>query len=333
MFKMKLRWIYFAAMLFLIFSTTIQAAIPRNEKEISLYPGAVRNAAAEKELNSQDSEYDEESKNTRRSKTVKVYTAKAIIDEVCKFYIDKLGAKPGVPVEDPDSLKPGTVYPPWYEMEYYGSNIFENQYEGKTLIHDGMWLKSAFTKRPQWKKGAWLCSTHFEWNIILKNGDMAQYTVSVEDEGYNTRKKVVFNTTRITIQVLVTKSEASLEEEEDGEMDEAVAEKTRHLMKNPPTATTLGIPIYPGSVFSPQNSAGMSLDGDYQYYIFLSNDSPLKVKAFYEQRLGRKASSDNGSYLIALKGKMPVPEEGLVIQSNTMFGGKAKTVITVQKKN
>lgn len=166
----------------------------------------------------------------------------------------------------------------------------------------------------------------------MSNGDLARYSVILEDVGYDSRKKVDFKSTRITIEILVTKSEAALDEEEDAEMDEAVAAKASQLAKNPPTAQTLGIPIYPGSVFNPELSAGMSLDGDYQYYVYLSNDPPTKVVAFYEQRLGKKASSNEGGYLIPLKGKLPVPEEGLAIQPNMLFGGTAKTVITVQKQ-
>ncbi len=37
--------------------------------------------------------------------------------------------------------------------------------------------------------------------------------------------------------------------------------------------------------------------------------------------------------MITLKGELPIPEEGLTIQPNTMFGGKVKTVFTVQKQN
>jgi hypothetical protein len=132
--------------------------------------------------------------------------------------------------------------------------------------------------------------------------------------------------------VLVTKSEAALIEEEDQTIDRETTKKAEQLDKNPPTEKTLGIPLYPGSVFDPESSAGMSLDEDYQYFIYFSNDPPAKVVAFYEQRLGKKALASDGGYLIALKGDPPIPEEGLTIQANIMFGGKAKTVITIQKK-
>lgn len=329
---MRNRRLWLISSLLLLFSFSVLAAgPPRSEKEIPVYPGAVRDQAAEKELLSQRSGYDPEIQKTWRSYTVRVYTVKTIIDEVCKFYINKLGAKPGSRLEDPSSLKPGMVYSPWYELGFYWPEIFEDQYEGDTLFYDGKWVKSAFAKRPQWKKGAWLCSAWFEWNIALNNGDLAQYSVLLDDVGYDSRKKVDFMSTRIRIEILVTKSEAALEEEEDAAMDEAIAAKARQLAKNPPTAQTLGVPIYPGAVFNPEISAGMSLN-DYQYYVYLSNDPPAKVVAFYEQRLGKKASSFDGGYLFALKGKLPVPDEGLTIEPNKFFDGPAKTVITVQKQ-
>jgi hypothetical protein len=35
--------------------------------------------------------------------------------------------------------------------------------------------------------------------------------------------------------------------------------------------------------------------------------------------------------MIPLKGQMPVPDEGISIQPNTMFPGGARTVISIQK--
>ena len=32
-----------------------------------------------------------------------------------------------------------------------------------------------------------------------------------------------------------------------------------------------------------------------------------------------------------LKGKMPIPDEGIGIQPDAMFGGSAKTVVTIRK--
>lgn len=318
----------------LLLTISAQAAfVPKNEKEIPLYPGAIRDQAAEKEMLRQDTEYAEDIIKTWRSNTVKVYTVKAVVNDVANFYIQKLGAKEGMP-ENPGSLKPGSIISPWYDLSFYEPGFFDDQYDDKDkLTYDGKWVKSVFIKRKQWRNNEWLNTMRFEWNIVLNNGDMAQYSVLVEDEGYDALKRVIYNTTRITIRILVTKSEEALTNEEDQATDRDTAQLAHQLAKTPPTAKVLGVPIYPGSVFDPENSAGMSLDMDSRCYIYLAVDPPAKVLAFYEQQLGKKALANEGGYIIALRGQLPIPDEALTIQPNTMFGGKAKTVITVQKQN
>lgn len=149
---MQKRRLWFISSLLFLFSFSVLAAgPPRSEKEIPVYPGAVRDQAAEKEVLSQNSEYNMKIQ-TQRSYSVRVYTAKTIIDEVCKFYINKLSAKPGTPVEDPASIKPGAFYPPWYELDFYGPEIFEDQYERDTLIQDGKWINLLSPNGPNGKK-------------------------------------------------------------------------------------------------------------------------------------------------------------------------------------
>jgi hypothetical protein len=92
------------------------------------------------------------------------------------------------------------------------------------------------------------------------------------------------------------------------------------------------VPLYPGAKFDAENSAGMSAGNDYAIYIYLTQDQPSKVAAFYEKQLKiTPVEVGNDQYMIPLKGQMPVPDEGISIQPNTMFGGSAKTVISIQK--
>lgn len=114
--------------------------------------------------------------------------------------------------------------------------------------------------------------------------------------------------------------------------EKAPAAGIKSAASSAPTAEKLGVPVYPGSTYDAQNSQGMS-SGDYAYYIFVTNDAPEKVAAFYEQKLKVKAGKSGNSYLIPLKGRLPIPEEGISIQPNTLGGpsAKAKTMITFQK--
>ncbi len=96
----------------------------------------------------------------------------------------------------------------------------------------------------------------------------------------------------------------------------------------PPTAKEMGVPVYPGSQFDADLSAGMSSGDDTQAWIFRSSDTPATIAAFYEKATGRKAQSIDGAYRIVLKGEGLIPAHSMAIEPNT-FGGPGKTVITV----
>ncbi|MGI5854803.1 MAG: hypothetical protein ACOX8I_10860 [Bacillota bacterium] len=327
---MKTRYIWVTILLLLALSSAlVAAAVPDSIEKIPLYKGAERDYDAEDEIMEHYAEYGSEYEQIYE---VRVYKVKAIIDDVCKFYIDKLGAKPGTLPDDVyEILEPGEVYAPWYEVEFYGDKIFEDQYEYTTLIQDGKWIRSAFEKRPQWEKGKWLSQVWFEWYIMLDSGDLATYSVYLIDEGYDWKNKIDYRSTQIRIDVTITTSEDDFDDEWGFAEDEDFAFASQYFAKNPPTEETLGIPFYPGWIYSPELSAGMSQD-DYHYYVFFSSDPPDKVAAFYTQRLNMKPAIMNEFYIFALKGELPVPEEGLVIQPNLALGDMPQTIITVQKK-
>jgi hypothetical protein len=100
-----------------------------------------------------------------------------------------------------------------------------------------------------------------------------------------------------------------------------------------PSEAKLGVPIYPGSTYDARNSQGMS-SGGFIYYIFVTKDTPEKVASFYEQKLKVKAGKFGNSFMIPLKGSLPMPEEGISIQPNTLGGqsADAKTMITIQRQ-
>lgn len=332
---MKGYWSRFSFLLMLFLIPVQAGAAPLNEKEIPVYPGAVRDQAAEEERRQfyeEGPRYDH-----WRLETVRVYTVKKLVDDVCRYYIDQLGAEPGGTVDDPYDLFPGEVDGPWYGVGFWHETIFETQYEYDTLLNDGEWVADAFSKRPQWKKGSWLNGASFEWNAGLPNGDVARYVVYVEDEGFDSRKRVDYRSTRIRIEVLVSPSLEAIEEEEDWAMDLAVAAKTEQFRKNPPTEKFLGVPIYPGAVFSPELTAGMSLGDEHHIYVYFSNDPLEKVADFYRKRLGKEPvfAGEEFGYMFPLKGSLPLPDEGLTVQPYVYeaFGlGSYKTTIAIQKQ-
>lgn len=305
--------------LFVCFTPTMASAPDMGD--IPLYKGAIRNRVAEEEI----LEYAWGPEN-QRSYEVRVYEVEALIDDVCRFYIDTLGA-----TEDlPDGIEYDEPYPAWYDLSFYNESIFKNRYEHSDLIHDGAWTKAAFEKRPQWKQGKWLSDVWFEWREELENGDLATYLIGVIDLGYDSRRKVDFRSTQIRFDITVTASADNWDDEQDWKMDRDIDEIIRNFAQNPPTEAELGIPFYPGWVFGAEISAGMSL-GDYHYFVFFSADSMEQVAAFYRKHLGREPAIFGDSYLFALKGNHPLPEEGLSIELNRSFVEYPGTVITIQK--
>lgn len=89
------------------------------------------------------------------------------------------------------------------------------------------------------------------------------------------------------------------------------------------TERDLGLPIYPGAVLDVNNSSRISLGDSIQYeYVFFSGDSQAKIVAFYEQRLGRKATASDGGKLVFILGY----QEGLVVNPR---GPDGRTTIVV----
>jgi hypothetical protein len=122
--------------------------------------------------------------------------AGTIPDEVCKFYIEKLRAKEGFPEDHNPEMKTN----PWYELSYFDSSWFEDQYEGNIKIQDGKWFKAALSKRKQWEQGEWLQGAYFEWTVILDNGDWVRHFVDIiDDNSFDSRAKTVNDKTMITI--------------------------------------------------------------------------------------------------------------------------------------
>ena len=301
----------------------LAAQVPKSEKEIPIFPGAVRDMNKEAELKSQQSEVINPS---LRSAVLKVYKTGASPEEVIRFYLQKIPAKQGGADIDPRGLKPGAVSQASYDISYYTNEHFED-YEG----HPGTWKKQTLTKnRKPYASGKWLTGGYFSWYKKESNDDLTTFYINIDDESFDVYPKYT-TTTSIRISVETDKSDQAMREEADAQMDQKMEERAEFLKGKPPTARDLGAPLYPGAKFDADASAGMSTGEDYAYYIFLTTDPPSKVVAFYEGQLKVKAGAYGDRYMIPLKGKLPLPYEGIAIEPNTMFGGNAKTVITIQK--
>lgn len=326
--------ILFLAMIFLLDSRHVfSAQIPKSESEIPTFTGATRDVQTEKERKDQMGwEYDQ----SLRSAILKLYITTAAPEEVFSFYLQALGGKAGSYDGDPMEIAPGHTTPVYYELECYDERDFDDAMYDSDFgesKHLGKWRKDTLTQnRKPYKAGQWIKSARFEWGKKEANSDWTMFYLIIFDSSFDVVPNQYKPTTEIEIQVNTSKSEEAMRDEMDEEMDSETEQMARSLASKPPTEKDLGAPIYPGAKFDAESSAGMSAGNDYAMYIFLTTDPPSKVAAFYEQQLKKKVTGQDDRYMIPLKGNLPIPEEGISIEPNTMFGGSAKTVITIMKR-
>jgi hypothetical protein len=320
-----------ALSVFLGSSFVLLAQIPKTEKDIPIYLDAKRDANKESELITQMSWDMDQS---LRSGVLKVYKVGASTEDVFNFYLQKIGGKEGMMDIDPMGIKPGAVSQVRYEVEYYKDEEFTDYSIEYEIKHPGTWMKQKLTEnRKPHKPGKWIVEARFNWYKKESNNDLTTFYVIIHDESFGEQTEKKYKTsTEFQIQVTTSKSEQAMREENEEEMEKQTTELSKSLRGKPPTEKELGVPVYPGATFDAESSAGMSAGNDYAIYIYLTLDQPSKVAAFYEQKLKIKpVEADKDQYMIPIKGKMPIPDEGISIQPNTMFGGDAKTVISIQK--
>lgn len=319
----------------LISSIIYAVQVPKTEKAIPLFPGAVRDLPAEKEMKEQQGE---EISPELGSSVRKVYKSGASAEEVFGFYLKMIGGKEGVFNEDPMAIEPGAVSQVWYQVEFWEDQDF------KDIVYDtrlsGEWIKmkqNLEKNRKPYKPSKWIKNARFEWMMKEANNDLIQYYLDIEDITFNWGSESApadnrKTTSRIDVTVTTQKSEEAVREELEEEMDRDTEALARSLKSKPPGEKDLGVPLYPGAKLDADNSAGMSSGNDYMMYLYLTDDPPSKVAAFYEQKLKiNPFSTGKDHYIFALKGEPPIPDEGISVEPNIMFGGSAKTVISIQK--
>ena len=197
---MKTTFYLFTVLCLFHFTSSFGQNVPKTEKDIPVFPGAVIDVEAQQQAQKDYQEIHEG--NALSNSSVKVYTVSVAPDEVCRFYIKSLGAKEGFPEDSSGETKP------WYEVSYFPSDWFEDQHEGNIKIHDGKWLKFELSKRQQWAPGEWLQGAYFQWIIALSNGDLARFSIDIiDDNSFDTRAKKVSNKTQITITSQIEESE------------------------------------------------------------------------------------------------------------------------------
>ena len=134
----------------------LAAQVPKSEKEIPIFPGAVRDTDKESAMKSEQAG---EMNPNMRSGALKLYVTSASAEDVFKFYLQKITAKEGVPDIDPRGLQRGTVSQATYEIFYYTDEDFAD-YEG----HPGTWIKQSLVKnRKPYASGKCIKGGYINW--------------------------------------------------------------------------------------------------------------------------------------------------------------------------
>ncbi|HDP94509.1 MAG TPA: hypothetical protein ENN40_04005 [Candidatus Aminicenantes bacterium] len=196
---MKLHFFLCIPLLVVAIPDLAGADIPRKISDIPTYADAKRDTAAEAEYKAQmEGEEDSES---GRSEIIRIYSVASAPEPVARFYIKQLKASAGMP-EITEEPAPGTVIAPWYELEFYRPQDFENQYEYDTLIYDGKWVKSCLENREPWSPGQWLGQANLMWEVYTADSERKEYLVGIEDMSVDNQNHTFIPRTRIFIQVV-----------------------------------------------------------------------------------------------------------------------------------
>ncbi|HEX7714118.1 MAG TPA: hypothetical protein VF531_08850 [Bacillota bacterium] len=296
---------------------------PVAETAVPIYGGAIEDKNAAGQFDQEDPvTMFADTELILRSKSNKVYSTNSPVEDVFRFYLQKLGAESNVTRIELEQLFPGKSTPVEYEVIFYESE-FRDLVEPNsgTVIRSGKMVRNSLASRQPYQPEKWIKEATFLWEVREENEDLTGYAVIIYDKSFSEDYK----TYKTKTWIVVTRQTYQSEEDSMNQKIDEDSAATLKTMKQP-TERELGAPIYPGSIFNKEASAGMSLNED-QYYIFLSNDLPEKVASFYQQKLGKQALNNQGKYLIALKGNLPWPDNAISIEPNTL-GGAAKTMIT-----
>jgi hypothetical protein len=300
----------------------LAAQTPTKLEQIPVYAGASRNTDREAEEMSATEAPGVYGDRALRSSTVRVYHVAAALEEVARFYQQRLAAREIAPDADFDQVDPenvavGRVSPVLCAFEPVDMSSAD----------DPTALRAAYAKaRQPFRAGEWLAGADCRWTSRESATDATELSVELQDlEAFEITAPEYHNDTEIIIRVRTWgPPEAVAEEQEEQRIAPMAA----------PTEAQLGVPLYPGARFDGAISAGMSAGDDTGiYYVFASADPVAQVAAFYEQRTGKKGMVNENGVLIVVQGEGLFPDLGVTVQPNVgTFPAPAQSVITVRRR-
>ncbi len=306
----------------LVVAPPLMGQAPTKLEQIPIFAGASRQAGREAEETSPTEAPGMYGDRALTSSTVRVYRVAAALEEVARFYQQRLAAREIPPDADWDQVDPenvaaGRVSPVLCAFEPVDMSGAD----------DPAALRAAYAKaRQPFRAGRWLAGADCRWTSRESASDHTELSVELQDtEAFEITTPEYHHETEIIIRVRMWGAPGAVAEEEEPQAVPPMAA---------PTEAQLGVPLYPGARFDGTISAGMSAaDEEGVYYVFASADPVAKVAAFYEQRTGRKGTATEAGVLIVVQGEGLFPDLGVTIQPNVgTFPAPAQSMITVRRR-
>jgi hypothetical protein len=300
----------------------LAAQAPTKLEQIPIFAGASRNADREAEETSPTEAPGVYGDRALLSSTVRVYHVAAPLEEVARFYQQRLAAQEIAPDADWDQIDPenvavGRVSPVLCAFEPVDMSGAD----------DPAALRAAYAKaRQPFRAGQWLAGADCRWISRESATGLTELSVELQDmEAFEITTPDYHHETEIIIWVRTWGAPGAVAEEEEPQHVTPMAA---------PTEAQLGVPLYPGARFDGTISAGMSAGDDTGvYYVFASADPVAKIAAFYEQRTGKKGMVNENGVMIVVQGEGLFPDLGVTIQPNAgTFPANVKSMITVRRR-
>lgn len=301
----------------------LDAQAPTRLEQIPTYPGAARVPDREAEETSMGAAAYVD--RVLRSSAVRVYRVAAALEDVARFYQQRLAAREIQSEEDwerayPEHVRAGQASPVLCQFEPVDLGP-------ESALENVATVRAAYArKRAPFRPGVWLVGADFRWTHRESATRHTEFNLYLQDtEAFELTTSDYHHETEIVILARTWDAPEAAEEEPEPEPVAAMAA---------PTEAQLGVPLYPGARFDGDISAQMSEGDDTGiYYVFASADPVTTVAAFYERHTGKKGMETEGGVLIVVQGQGLFPDLGVTVQPNVgTFAGSVRSVITVRRR-
>jgi hypothetical protein len=327
----------------LVVVAPLAAQAPTRVEQIPVYPGAARQPDREAEVAQPMETSQGAAPGAQGAPVVRVYRVAAAVEDVVRFYQQRLAAREIFTEEDrqqayAENLAAGQHSAVVFQVDSVdlGPQAWADAAEGsgRTVQQYAAAVRAAYAKaRTPFRPDKWLDGAYFEWAARESEDVGTDLSVQVQDvTDVSILDPTYHNVAEVEIWVRPWRSgEAIAEEQEEARNEEA--ERPVAPMAAP-TEAQLGVPLYPGARFDGLVSAQMSAsDEEANYYVYGSGDAVATIATFYEQRTGKKGTVTEGGVMITVRGQGLFPDLAIVIQPNeTMLPPSAKSVITIRKR-